>query len=313
MKLIHPTQPMNEPKKYNDINGILLVNKPQGLTSNKLLQEVKRLFGAKKAGHTGSLDPLATGMLPLCFGEATKICQYLLDADKAYETTARLGIKTDTGDSTGNIIAQVDAIDISQDKLESVLSQFQGELKQTPSMFSALKYQGKPLYHFARQGLNIHRPARDIFVKDLRLVTFQKTSFSMTVKVSKGTYIRNLVEDIGDALGVLAHVEQLHRVYTAGFENEPMHTLDALLQMKEHERLQCLLPMDRAVNYLPELHLNAEEVQNIRQGKKIKRDALQNESTLVRLYSDTFEFIGLGELDAQGVLKSKRLLSIHLL
>jgi tRNA pseudouridine55 synthase len=309
MRLIHLIQKMNEPQKYKAINGIILVNKPQGITSNKLLQQVKRLFGAKKAGHTGSLDPLATGMLPLCFGEATKICQYLLDADKAYQTTARLGIKTDSGDSTGTIVATVEDFKVTQSQLETVLSEFQGDLKQTPSMFSALKYQGRPLYHFARQGLNIERPARDIRVSELVLNTFEDERFSMTVKVSKGTYIRNLVEDIGESLGVLAHVEQLHRLYTAGFENESMYTLDALLEMTEEERMQCLLPIDRAVNYMPELLLNTEDVQKIRQGKTLQKDALENNSILVRLYSDLSEFIGLGELQADGILKVKRLLS----
>ena len=220
------------------VNGILLINKPQGLTSNAVLQQAKRLFHAQKAGHTGSLDPLATGMLPLCFGEATKFSQYLLDADKCYETTGLLGIKTNTADAMGDVIARVDDFTISIAQLQSVLDTFLGTIKQVPSMFSALKHQGKPLYKFARDGIEIERQAREITIHDLQLNAFDGREFKLTVSCSKGTYIRNLVEDIGNRLSVGAHVTQLHRVYTAGLASEPMFSLDELAEKSSEELMQ---------------------------------------------------------------------------
>ena len=176
-------------------------------------------------------------MLPICFGEATKICQYLLDADKCYETTGLLGIKTNTSDSTGEVIAQVEHYCVSETQLNKVLSQYKGNIKQVPSMFSALKHKGTPLYRFAREGIEIERKARDVLISQLQLNDFDGTQFSLTVTCSKGTYIRNLVEDIGDTLGVGAHVTRLHRLYTSGFQNMPMYSLDELQEMSLTQKL----------------------------------------------------------------------------
>ncbi|WP_043872554.1 tRNA pseudouridine(55) synthase TruB [Legionella massiliensis] len=296
-----------EPKQA--VNGILLVNKPQGLSSNALLQQVKRLFNAKKAGHTGSLDPLATGMLPICFGEATKFCQYLLDADKSYEATGLLGIKTTTGDALGETIASLSSFDITKDELEKALNQFKGSIKQVPSMYSALKHKGTPLYKYAREGIAIEREARDIKIYKLDLQSFDGTQFDIDVTCSKGTYIRNLVEDIGEQLGVGAHVTRLHRTHTAGFADEEMYTLAELQNKSPSELMNCLLPMERAVNYLPKLELKADELLALRQGKVLDRIVTTELEGCVRLYIEGAVFVGLGEVDSASNLSVKRLLA----
>lgn len=295
--------------KKKAINGILLLNKPQGITSNSALQKAKRIFSAQKAGHTGSLDPLATGMLPICFGEATKICQYLLDADKCYETTGHLGIKTNTADVTGEVIASVADVNITKDQLEQVLARYRGSSKQIPSMFSALKHKGVPLYRLARAGKEVVREARDITIKMLQLDSLVQQHFSLTVVCTKGTYIRNLVEDIGDELQVGAHVSRLHRKYTAGFEQQQMYTLEQLHDMSAEEQQDCLIPMDAAVSYLATVFLSDEEVLMLRQGKLLVGKMSGNEVECVRLYDEQHQFIGLGEQQSNGDLKAKRLLS----
>lgn len=298
-------------QKINDkrnINGILLVNKPQNLTSNAVLQHVKRLFRAKKAGHTGSLDPLATGMLPVCFGEATKVSQYFLDADKCYTTTGLLGIKTNTADATGDIIAQVDDVNISNQQLCDVIAEFSGDIKQTPSMFSALKHHGKPLYKYAREGIDIERNARDITIHDIQLNRFDGRCFELTVTCSKGTYIRNLVEDIGDHLGVGAHVTQLHRNYTAGLAEYPMYTLDELNHHTPESLLQYLIPMDKAVEHFPKMILSDHDVADLRLGRTISTIQSNDATDSFRLYDQAGLFIGLGEWHGIHLLKPKRLI-----
>jgi len=294
--------------KKNAIDGILLVNKPEGPTSNRVLQQVKHLYNAKKAGHTGSLDPMATGMLPLCFGEATKFCQYLLDADKCYEVTGLLGSKTTTSDATGEIIAKLDTFSVSETQLKEVLAIFQGLIEQTPSMFSALKHQGQPLYKYARAGVDIERKPRKITIHQLKLHQFDGRTFTMTVFCSKGTYIRNLIEDIGDKLGVYAHMTALHRTYTSGFQAQQMYPLDELQSKSFPELMACLLPTDSAVSYLPSMRLSIDETRALREGK-ILDDKLTTAPGLIRLYDTNNYFIGLGYLQLTGELKVKRLLS----
>ncbi|TAL59585.1 MAG: tRNA pseudouridine(55) synthase TruB [Legionella sp.] len=294
------------------LNGILLLNKSQGMTSNSALQKAKYLFGAKKAGHTGSLDPLATGMLPVCFGEATKISQFLLDADKCYSTTGLLGIKTNTADSMGEVIATASSVDVSLDELQEILTKYHGHIKQIPSMFSALKHQGRPLYRFARAGIEITREARDVAISELELERFDGQLFDLRVRCSKGTYIRNLVEDIGEDLKVGAHVTRLHRLYTAGFENNPMYTLEELLNMSAEQRLQVLIPMDKAVDYLPYHSLATEEVLALRQGRVISGQSSYDIGTCIRLYDAEKQFIGLGEYVNQAEIRAKRLLAFEL-
>lgn len=293
------------------VNGILLLNKPQGISSNAALQKVKALLAVKKAGHTGSLDPLATGMLPICLGEATKLCQFLLDADKCYLTTGTLGIKTDSGDVTGVVQKTVDNIEIDEKTLLKVIEGFKGPIQQVPSMFSALKYKGQPLYKYARDGKIIERSPRDIYIRQLELKSFNNTEMTLLVRCSKGTYIRNLVEDIGEALnGVGAHVRILHRCYIEGFEQQPMYSIEELQQLNIQERIKRVLPMDFAVTHLPSIQLNSEESLAIRHGKFIDNPGTQPIAhQWVRLYNKDNLFLGLGEKTTYGQLKAKRLLS----
>lgn len=302
---------MKSVSPLNPINGILLLNKSQGMTSNTALQKAKRLFGAQKAGHTGSLDPLATGMLPLCFGEATKVCQYLLDADKCYETTGLLGIKTSTADSMGEPIACHSDFSISHEQLTQVLDAYQGTIKQVPSMYSALKHKGRPLYHYARAGIEIDRDAREINIDALALTEFDGTQFSLVVSCSKGTYIRNLVEDIGDDLGIGAHVVRLHRVHTAGFEQFPMYSLEDIEKMSVSEKLSCLIPMDKAVDYLPRMTLTESEILTLRQGRVMDNNSVTDTGACIRLYDAEDGFIGIGEQLTQDTIKAKRLLAFE--
>lgn len=291
------------------IDGILLVNKARGPSSNTILQCVKRLLGAKKAGHTGSLDPMATGMLPICFGEATKCSQYLLDADKVYLATGCLGVKTNTADAMGEVISRVSDFDISETQLRHVLTEFTGQIQQVPSMFSALKHQGRPLYQYARQGVEIERKARDITIFSLELLAFDGQYFKLRVACSKGSYIRNLVEDIGERLGVGAHVTELHRLHTAGFDNHVMVTVDELTAMDLDERRSLLLPIDSAIAYMPQLNLSSLETQHIRQGQILSIDAQAPIGAPIRLYENGHVFIGVGEWSSASELKAKRLLS----
>lgn len=292
------------------IDGILLVNKPENLTSNAVLQRVKRLFCAKKAGHTGSLDPIATGMLPVCFGEATKVAQFLLDDDKAYEVEALLGVKTNTGDATGEVIARVEKFAVTYNELLEVVDSFQGTLMQVPPMFSALKHKGQPLYKLARNGIEVAREPRKVQIYKLELLAFDGITFKLRVVCSKGTYIRTLVEDIGDKLGLGANVTRLHRLYTAGFSYQTMFTLDSLLQQSASELASCLLPIDSAIQHLSKIILSTDEVLALFQGKVLTISKSPNLTFgVVRLYSESKQFIGVGELVEPGLLKVKRLLS----
>ena len=293
------------------IDGILLLDKPQGISSNAALQQVKRLYGARKAGHTGSLDPLATGMLPICFGEATKFSQFDLDSDKTYSATGLLGVKTSTSDAMGEVISEVQHVSVTESELSAVLAQFQGESLQTPSMYSALKHQGVPLYKYARKGIEIARPARPIQIHDLQLLQFQNNSFDIRVSCSKGTYIRNLVEDIGDILSVGAHVTQLRRLFTKGYEAHKMYSLDILQTLSPQDLLSLLLPVDTPILHLPALTLSFDEVVSLRQGKIVPRDSQGLTGECLRLYGENQYFVGLGHWLAEGQLGAKRLISFN--
>lgn len=295
------------------IDGILLVNKPLGLSSNAVLQRAKRLLGARKAGHTGSLDPLATGMLPICLGEGTKFSQYLLDADKAYEVTAVLGAGSSTGDAEGEISVFNEHVRVSEANVCSVLNQLTGPILQTPPMYSALKHQGKPLYTYARRGEVIERPAREVVIYSVKCLKIEGNSIYLTVKCSKGTYIRSLVEAIGEQLGLGgAYVTQLHRTYTAGFEHEPMWTLETLEAESLEMRRAHLLPPERAVLQFKRLDVDAGVVQALYQGRLISDIEDLPESGIVRLYAPGNNFLGLGEVTSERELKVKRLKSaIH--
>ncbi len=290
------------------IDGLVLIDKPQDLTSNAVLQRVKRLFCAQKAGHTGSLDPLATGMLPICLGEATKFSQYLLNADKCYLVTGALGGVTDTGDIKGKMIHQVENVSVNLNQMQAAVQSFKGDIQQIPPMYSALKYQGRPLYELARKGIEIERLPRQITIYDIELLSFDGTLFRLRVRCSKGTYIRSLVMDIGDQLGVGAHVTELHRCYTAGFEKENMWSLDQLMSQDEATRMACLLPMDSMVASFPSVQLSTEEALSLFQGRTLTKNLAFNDEEIVRMYEHSGLFLGLGHYHpTDNILKAKRM------
>ena len=293
------------------LSGLILLDKPSGITSNKALQIVKHLYKAKKAGHTGSLDPLATGMLPICFGEATKFSQFMLDADKHYFATAKLGVKTDTSDSEGNIIETKPVKDISPEKIENILKKFRGVILQKPSMFSALKYKGKPLYELARKGIEVERKKREITIYKLNLIDLKDETFSIDVHSSKGTYIRNLVEDIGDALGCGAHVTALRRYQSGHFMQDQMTPLSVLEDMKEGDGAleELLLPIDSLVQGIPTLALTSDESRAICHGQSIFRKNLPD-SQVIRLYSAENNFLGVANIHDNSRIAPKRLVSL---
>ncbi len=298
----------NSGRIQRDLNGIIVINKPGLLTSNAVLQHVKRLFEARKAGHMGSLDPLATGMLPICFGEATKFSHYGLNADKGYEVTALFGVETDTGDAQGQVTATASIDQLTREQIEHQMAAFLGDYLQIPPMYSALKHQGKKLYELARAGIEVAREARPIKIYDFQLDSFTPPFARFKVRCSKGTYIRTLITDLGERLNVGAHVTQLHRHYTAGFEDQPMYTWEALALLSNEERDRCLLPADFIVRQLPALLLSSEQVQALYQGKivQMEGDASSGE---VRLYDGDQQFQGLGEWNqTTRELKAKRLM-----
>lgn len=291
------------------VDGILLLDKPLGISSNAALQRAKKLFGAKKAGHTGSLDPLATGMLPICFGEATKFSQFLLDANKSYFVIAQLGVKTTTGDSEGDVIA-TEAVNVTATHLQSVMQTFLGDIQQTPPMYSALKVNGEPLYKLARKGETIERKSRPIKIYALELADFKKDIFSFSVTCSKGTYVRTLVEEIGEKLRCGAHVTTLRRTKVSPYEEGRIYTLDELYQadklMGAGGLLPFLLPMDSALTHLPAITLSMEQALALQRGQAIQVESLLS-AALIRLMLEG-KFIGVGE-KVNNIIKPKRLVS----
>lgn len=290
------------------IDGVLLLDKPLGLSSNQALQQVKRLYQAAKAGHTGSLDPLATGLLPICLGEATKFSHFLLDADKSYRALIRLGSTTTTGDAEGEVMSRAD-VNVSQETLRSVLKSFIGQIEQVPPMYSALKHQGKALYEYARDGIDIPRPARQITIFNIELNSFEQGSHQLEIDVvcSKGTYIRTLAEDIGKALGCGAHLAGLRRLTTAHFKLEDAFTIEQLEKMSADERDNILLRPDASVIDLPIIELDADSAYYLLQGQSVWKSGINIEG-LFRLYKEGGQFLGLGELDEEGKVAPKRLL-----
>ena len=299
----HPRRPPSRP-----VHGILLLDKPLGLSSSQALQQARYLFKAEKAGHTGSLDPLASGMLPLCLGEATKISAYLLDADKRYLTTATLGQVSTTGDKEGELSEPVPLPSLDRDHLEQVLNPFRGEIAQIPPMHSALKKDGKKLYELARQGIEVERASRTITISQLIITAFDGQHLELDVACSKGTYIRTLVEDIGYALGCGAYVSALHRVEVYPFSGMRTYSLDELRSLSEQGGVaaldQCLLPMDAALPHLPSVTLTETQVAKIQLGQKVRCE--QEAQPLVKLYSEAGQFIGLGEISANITLQPTR-------
>ncbi|KFA59608.1 tRNA pseudouridine(55) synthase TruB [Gilliamella sp. wkB18] len=297
---------MNIKKIRRDINGVLLLDKPQGMTSNDALQKVKWLFNAKKVGHTGALDPLATGMLPICFGEATKFSQYLLDSDKRYRVIAKLGERTDTSDADGQIIC-TKPVKVTESQIRQALTHFCGDILQVPTMFSALKYQGKPLYEYARQGIVIEREARPITIYENRFIDFNANNSELTLEIhcSKGTYIRTIIDDLGELLGCGAHVIYLRRLQVSNYPIENMITLNALQVMLERDKV--LLPCDSPLNEYSKVILTEQQGKNILLGRTITLENTMPTETLVRIYQGD-QFIGAGILVGDQ-LSPKRLVS----
>ena len=302
---------MSKPRKRGrDIHGVFLLDKPQGMSSNDIMQKVKRIFQANKAGHTGALDPLATGMLPICLGEATKFSQFLLDADKRYLVTAKLGERTDTSDAEGQIV-ETREVKVKTPEILTALEQFRGNILQVPTMFSALKHNGKPLYEYARQGITVEREARPITIFELNFIEYNAPYLTLEVHCSKGTYIRTLVDDLGEVLSCGAHVTMLRRTAVADYPTEKMLDWNALQALAESQDLSLLdallLPMDTAVAKLPALTLNESQAQGIGFGQRVKFDNPNSLQGQVRLFSHENRFLGVAVIDENNVIRPQRL------
>lgn len=296
----------NRKQKGVSVNGILLLDKPAGCSSNQALQKAKHLFNARKAGHTGSLDPIATGLLPICFGETTKISGLFLHADKTYQVGVRLGVTTETGDCEGKIIERK-SVDLSSEQIEDALHKYRGSFEQTPPMYSALKKNGQPLYKLARQGIVVEREPRLVTVYKLSLDNWDGSLVQLTVSCSKGFYVRTLAEDIGKDLGCGGHVETLRRTVVGKFELDQAVTLEQLEAIASPgDRKKQLLPTDQGLSHLPEVRLPDNLARYIQLGQSI-RSTSQTVPGLVRLYSETAGFLGLGEITADRKLAPKRL------
>ncbi|VAW53172.1 tRNA pseudouridine(55) synthase [hydrothermal vent metagenome] len=299
--------------KGRNISGVLLLDKPQGGSSNHALQKVKRLFGAAKAGHTGSLDPLATGMLPVCFGEATKISAFLLDADKRYRLKCQLGVSTTTGDTEGEVVDTKDVSTISQKTVEDILPAFLGEIEQVPPMYSALKHNGERLYKLARQGIEVERKARKVTIYDIEFLALGTNSadqliLELEVGCSKGTYVRTLVEDIAKKLDCCAHITALRRLSVGPYEGEMM-TMDQLMELAEqgHDALdESLQPVDSGVANWPDVHLAADAAFYVQQGQAVMVPHAPTQGW-VRIY-DQSQFLGLGEIQDDGMVAPRRMI-----
>mgnify|MGYP003662707555 FL=1 len=317
-KVLHRMVLMGRPSiKRRPVHGILVLDKPLGLSSNGALQRVKHLFCAKKAGHTGSLDPLATGVLPLCFGEATKFSQFLLDADKRYTTVIKLGQTTATGDAEGEVLEHRPVPELTNDSLEAVLDQFRGPIEQVPSMYSAIKVDGKPLYKLARQGIEIERKSRSVEILDLQLRGFTTDSLTLDIHCTKGTYVRTLAEDIGKVLGCGAHVIELRRTASGPFDLVESLTIEQLTELLETDGEagldNCLLSPAAAVPDWPSVELTEISASYLKQGQPVQI-AKAPTTGWVRIFSespesDTEAFIGVGEIMEDGRIAPRRLVA----
>ena len=303
---------MGKRNKGRDLNGILIVDKPQGLTSNGVVSRLKRWSNAKKVGHTGALDPMATGVLPVVFGEAAKFSQYGLDADKGYLARVQLGSATDTLDADGNVVLVKPIPRLTESNILAVLGSLTGPMMQVPPMVSALKYQGQPLYKLARQGQEIERPPRPIQVFSNELLEFDSAGWiDICVRCSKGTYIRSLAESIGEALGTVAHLSRLRRDLSGGFsldQAKPWGALE-LLEDRDPETIDSsLLPVDAILSHFPRVDLTENECMILIQGQKVSGKGLDVCDTM-RAYFAGGPFIGLVSVDSDGVMAAKRMLS----
>lgn len=305
-------------KSGRPVSGVILLDKPLGISSNAALQQVRRFFNARKGGHTGALDPLATGMLPICLGEATKFSHYLLDADKAYRVTARLGERTTTSDTEGEVVATAE-VNVTAADIDALLPLFMGEQQQSPSMYSALKHEGKPLYFYARQGIEVPRKTRTIVIHKIDLIAFDGLDLTLDVVCSKGTYIRTLIDDMGQQLGCGAHVTALHRHWVAGLQEYPMVTAEQLAPLVPAEKSlvdadyvaldSLLLAPDTIIQHLPLQRISADAAKSFQHGMKVRPVAPVTEGETIRLrQADTDELLGLA-IVKQGLLAPHRVIN----
>lgn len=311
---------MGRSKKYGRrLDGVLLVNKPKGLSSNHALQRAKRLFFANKAGHTGALDPLATGVLPVCFGESTKFSQYLLNADKSYISEFSLGISTASADADGEILSQSDASMITESEVLKAIEKYRGDITQIPPMYSALKKDGQPLYKLARAGIEVERKARPVTIFEYELISFEPGAIAkmkVLVHCSKGTYIRSLAADLGEDLGVGAHVSSLHRVKTGEFSEESAVCLDELESERGEQNAEVLdhylLPIDAPITSMPKLELEPGSSHYFSMGNPVmdlRVYRLGNEGDNLRVFDEDSRFLGVGQITDDGCVAPKRLIA----
>ncbi|MBT5030889.1 MAG: tRNA pseudouridine(55) synthase TruB [Proteobacteria bacterium] len=300
---------MRKRNPKRDINGILLLDKPTGVGSNRVLQLAKRLFNANKAGHTGSLDPLATGLLPVCFGNATRFAEYFLHTDKHYQATLKLGVTTDSLDSDGAIVDTRD-VNVSHNDVDAALQAFRGKISQIPPMYSALKRSGTPLYKLARAGQEVERQPRQMEVYELSAELLESEVLQLEVKSSGGFYVRQLASDLGEALGCGAHITALRRMGVRELEVQNAVTLEALESMDGAQREQLLHPVDLAVNGLPEFIVTKEQAVGLLYGRKLEINKPEL-AGLVRAYTQDRIFLGVVDWAAEGLLKPRKMLAEH--
>lgn len=302
---------MSRRKSGLDIHGVVLLDKPVGITSNRALQKVRGIFQARKGGHTGSLDPFATGMLPICLGEASKTAAFMLEAGKRYRATAKLGEATTTGDIEGEVIQTCPVPDTDAETLVQTLQNFVGGIEQVPPMYSALKHEGKPLYEYARAGIEIERPARPVTIHSINLVEWRSPNLSFDVHCSKGTYIRTLAEDVATAMGGCAHLIQLRRLSVEPFEAYPMVSLEQLQEAKDHGGLEAfLLPVDVGLPDWPRIDLNAEQHAKFSHGNHFPVSVERWLVGKVRVYDSNDNLLGLADLTEESVLYPSRVFNL---
>ncbi len=297
---------MSKKGSYQNINGLLLLDKPSGISSNQALQKVKKIFNAKKAGHTGSLDPIATGMLPICFGETTKVAHFLLNNDKGYLVTAKFGVSTTTGDREGEILETKSTSKLSQEAIISALKSFVGPYDQTAPLYSALKYEGRPLYYYARKGIEVPRKTRTIEIYSIKFESFESDILKFHVMCSKGTYIRSLVEDVAKKIDSLAHIQELRRTHFAWFKEADMFSLEIIENDHNKTLDDKLLPSDEVLKEYDSVYLDKDSANDIKYGRRVSFDSIPS-TKIVRIYDEKDELLAIGEVvDEENYLQPKR-------
>jgi tRNA pseudouridine55 synthase len=297
---------MSKKGSYQNINGLLLLDKPAGISSNQALQKVKKIFNAKKAGHTGSLDPIATGMLPICFGETTKVAHFLLNNDKGYLVTAKFGVSTTTGDREGEILETKSTSNLSKEIIISALKSFEGRYDQTAPLYSALKYEGRPLYYYARKGIEVPRKTRTIEIYSIKFESFESNILKFHVMCSKGTYIRSLVEDIAKKIDSVAHIQELRRTHFAWFKETDMISLEKIENDNNKTFDDKLLPSDEVLKEYDSVYLDKDSANDIKYGRRVSFDSIPS-TKIVRIYDEKDELLAIGEVvDEENYLQPKR-------